>query len=139
LHPVAETMLPSSLSLPTLAVTAFAVVWAGALNLHRSYDVSGLVDALLLGLMRCPALGVAQVGLYDVWEIRLINPRSYANPFDFTVIELQATFTAPSGRQVNFFGFYDGDGNGGQPGNVWKPRLMPDELGARMSWQRVGP
>jgi hypothetical protein len=97
---------------------------------HRSYGVTGLVSALLLGLICSPALGEMQAGLYDVWEIRLVNPRSYANPFDFSVIELQATFTAPSGRQVNFFGFYDGGGNGRQTGNVWKLRLMPDELGA---------
>jgi hypothetical protein len=113
-----------------LAVTAFAAVCAGALYLQHSHGVSALVGALLLGLMRCPASGMAQVGLYDVWESRLVNPTSYANPFDFTVIELQATFTAPSGRRVNFFGFYDGDGNGGQTGNVWKLRFMPDELGA---------
>jgi hypothetical protein len=90
-----------------LAVTAFAVVWAGALYVHRSYGAAGLVSALILGLMRCPALGVEHAALYDVWEIRLVNPRNFANPFDFTAIELQATFTAPSGRQVNFFGFYE--------------------------------
>jgi hypothetical protein len=33
---------------------------------------------------------------------------------------------------INFFGFFDGDGNGGgnaTTGNVWKLRFMPDELG----------
>jgi hypothetical protein len=70
-----------------------------------------------------------QVGLYSVWEMRAINPRKYSNPFNFTEVELQATFTAPSGKKVNFFGFYDGDGNGEQAGNVWKLRLMPDEVG----------
>ncbi|MFQ5963712.1 MAG: fibronectin type III domain-containing protein [Candidatus Scalinduaceae bacterium] len=68
-----------------------------------------------------------QVGLYDVFETQVTNTKNYSNPFDYTVIELQATFTAPSGKTVDFFGFYDGDGNGGQTGNVWKLRFMPDE------------
>ena len=70
-----------------------------------------------------------EVGLYDVFEIEVINTKVYSNPFDYTVIELQATFTSPSGKQIPFFGFYDGDGNGGQTGNVWKLRFMPDEIG----------
>jgi hypothetical protein len=88
-----------------------------------------LLGFIFFGLMYSPTLAMAQVGLYDVWEILLVNSKSYANPFDFTIIELQATFTAPSGREVRFFGFYDGDGHGGQTGNVWKLRFMPDELG----------
>ena len=55
-----------------------------------------------------------QVDLYAVWEMQVINPRKYSNPFNFTEIELQATFTAPSRKKINFFGFYDGDGSGGQ-------------------------
>jgi Domain of unknown function (DUF5060)/Putative collagen-binding domain of a collagenase len=76
-----------------------------------------------------PGQGLEQVPLYGVWEIRAANPQKYQNPFNFTEIELQATFTAPSGKRIKFFGFYDGDGNGGQVGNVWKLRFMPDELG----------
>lgn len=77
------------------------------------------------------------VGLYDVFETAVSNTKPYANPFDFHVIELRATFTAPSGREVPFFGFYDGDGKGGQSGPVWKLRFMPDETGAwgyRYTW-----
>jgi len=70
-----------------------------------------------------------EVGLYDVFEIEVINTKVYSNPFDYSVIELQATFTTPSGKQIPFFGFYDGNGNGGQTGNVWKLRFMPDEIG----------
>ena len=70
-----------------------------------------------------------EVGLYDVFEIEVINTKVYSNPFDYTVIELQATFTNPSGKQIPFFGFYDGDGNGEQIGNVWKLRFMPNEIG----------
>lgn len=69
------------------------------------------------------------IGLYDVFEVQVTNANAYSNKFDFTIIELRATFTAPSGRTVTFFGFHDGDGAGGQTGNIWKLRFMPDELG----------
>jgi hypothetical protein len=69
------------------------------------------------------------VGLYDVFEVAVTNDRSYANPFDYQAIELQADFTAPSGKKVPYFGFYDGDGKGGSQGNVWKLRFMPNETG----------
>ncbi|GJL64789.1 MAG: hypothetical protein NPIRA04_34430 [Nitrospirales bacterium] len=72
---------------------------------------------------------MAQVGLYDVWETKVTNSKKYSNPFDYNVIELRATFTSPSGKKFNFFGFYDGNGNGGQNGNVWKLRFMPDKVG----------
>jgi hypothetical protein len=79
--------------------------------------------------MRYPAWAVDRVGLYGVWEIQVANSRKYSNPFNFAAIELRATFIGPSGKRINFFGFYDGDGNGGQTGNHWKLRFMPDELG----------
>jgi len=70
-----------------------------------------------------------QVGLYDVWELSVTNTNSYSNPFNYDEIELQAVFTSPSEEDVAFFGFHDGDGNGGQNGNVWKLRFMPDAVG----------
>ncbi|MCD4737205.1 MAG: DUF5060 domain-containing protein, partial [Bacteroidales bacterium] len=83
-----------------------------------------------LGVQSSRAFAVDQVELYNVWETQVTNYSSYSNSFDFRVIELQAIFTSPSGRRVNFFGFYDGDGSGGQAGNIWKLRFMPDESGA---------
>jgi len=51
-------------------------------------------------------------------------------------VEIEATFTSPSGRQITWWGFYDGDGQGGQSGNIWKVRFMPDELGTwSFTWQ----
>lgn len=70
-----------------------------------------------------------EVGLFDIFEVSVENTNDHDNPFDFEEIELQATFTAPSGREIDFFGFYDGNGVGGQSGNVWKLRFMPDETG----------
>ena len=96
---------------------------------RSSYRVRGLLTALLLVLMTCPTWAMEQVDLYGVWEMQVANSRKYSNPFNFAEIELQATFIGPSGKKINFFGFYDGDGNGRQTGSIWKLRFMPDELG----------
>ena len=98
-------------------------------NAYRRCGLSGTLIFTLIVLASSPALGMTQVGLYDVWETQVTNSKSYSNPFDFNVIELRATFTSPSGSKISFFGFYDGNGNGGQTGNVWKLRFMPDKVG----------
>jgi hypothetical protein len=85
---------------------------------------------LLTMLATSPVLAQSQtVPLWGLFETAITNSRSYSNPFDFNVIDLRATFTSPSGRRVDFFGFHDGDGRGGQVGNVWKLRFMPSETG----------
>jgi len=71
-----------------------------------------------------------EVGLYRTFEQALQNDGAYGNRF--ADVELQVTYTSPSGRTTDFLGFFDGDGNGGgdaQSGNVWKLRFMPDEVG----------
>ena len=67
------------------------------------------------------------VPLYGRFEKQFIHDGVFVNPFKDVVLD--ATFDSPSGRKVSFFGFYDGDGKGGQHGNIWKLRFMPDELG----------
>lgn len=67
------------------------------------------------------------VALWDRFEVSVTNSSRYANPFQD--VELNAVFTRPGGREVRFFGFYDGDGHGGQSGPIWKLRFMPDEAG----------
>jgi len=99
-------------------------------------------DALALALIltvysSTSALGASdEVGLYRLFETSIQNDKYYANKFNDT--ELQCKFTAPSGKETLFFGFFDGDGQGGgdlQSGNVWKLRFMPDELGEwRYDW-----
>lgn len=68
-----------------------------------------------------------RVPVNRVFERTITNGNTYANKF--TDVTLTAEFTAPSGRTVPFWGFYDGDGAGGQEGNVWKLRFLPDEPG----------
>jgi len=60
------------------------------------------------------------VPLYGIFEVGVTNNNSYSNPFDFEEVGLQGKFTSPSGVMTSFFGFYDGDGAGGQEGNVCK-------------------
>ena len=79
-----------------------------------------------------------EVGLYRVFEASLRNKKAYTNRF--TDVNLRATYTSPSGRRVDFIGFFDGDGEGlgdAKTGTVWKLRFMPDELGTwhyRWTW-----
>ena len=68
-----------------------------------------------------------QVPLYGLFETSVANATAYGNPF--ADVELTAVFTSPNGRVVDFLGFYDGDGKGGQTGAIWKQRFMPDEVG----------
>ena len=67
------------------------------------------------------------VPLWGRFEAQLANDKKYTNPFKD--VQLNATFTSPSGKPVDFFGYYDGDGRGGQIANVWKLRFMPGEMG----------
>jgi len=81
---------------------------------------------------------IPEIGRYRVFETPVENDKLYGNKFND--VELRAQYTAPSGRRIDFIGFFDGDGNGGgdaATGNVWKLRFMPDELGEwqyRWSW-----
>ncbi len=70
------------------------------------------------------------VGQYRLFEYRVINNGTYSNKF--TDVELLVDYTSPSGREISFWGFFDGDGLGGgslENGSVWKMRFMPDEVG----------
>lgn len=69
----------------------------------------------------------AIVPLWGRFETAVTNARSYANPF--ADVTLNTTFTRPDNSRVSFWGFHDGDGNGGQTGHVWKLRFMPDQVG----------
>lgn len=99
------------------------------------------VFALLVLLIQpVTAVEAANVPLYDRFETNMDyqaltgQPHAYSDPF--YGVELKATFTSPSGKTVSWWGFFDGDGLGGQTGNIWKLRYMPDELGTwTYTWQ----
>lgn len=50
-------------------------------------------------------------------------------PNPFLDYRLQVTFTGPGAQQYVVPGFFDGDGNGGGSGNIWRARFAPDEAG----------
>jgi len=75
-----------------------------------------------------PEAVVPNIPLYGLFETEVINSAAYDNPF--ADVELNAVFASPSGRQIGFFGFYDGDAEDARNGSVWKQRFMPDEVGA---------
>jgi len=71
-----------------------------------------------------------QIGLYRTFEKSLENNNVYSNKF--SDVELTCTYISPSGDTTDFYGFFDGDGNGGgdkQTGNIWKIRFIPNEVG----------
>ncbi len=77
-----------------------------------------------------PGFHSDDVPLYGAFELMVRNHKDYDNKFDYAEIELQAVFRSPSSVLVeNVYGFYDGDGTGGQEGDVWRLRFMPTEPG----------
>lgn len=76
------------------------------------------------------AVEPVNIGLYRLFETAVQNGKPYQNKF--ADVELTAVFTAPSGKTRDFWGFFDGDGQGGgdsTTGTIWKLRFMPDEPG----------
>ncbi len=51
------------------------------------------------------------------------------SPNPFLDYRLTVTFSGPGGRTHVVPGFFDGDGNGGGNGNVWRARFAPDAAG----------
>lgn len=75
-----------------------------------------------------PAGSVAK---WSKLELEFTGPASTGmsdtqNPFKILV---DVTFVGPSGRNYVVPAFYDGDGNGGLDGNVWRVRFSPDQTG----------
>jgi hypothetical protein len=97
---------------------------------------SFLLTAVVISTASMKAQDVPEVGLYLTFERSLENNGAYSNKF--TDVDLRCTFISPSGRETAFFGFFDGDGNGGgdlHNGNIWKIRFLPDEPGLwKYSW-----
>ncbi len=99
-------------------------------------SVTQLLGAAAALLVTADALSAAEglpsgttgsVPQYRTYETRIVNKKPYENRFRDVVLD--AEFTAPSGKKTKFWGFYDGDGKGGQEGDVWKLRFLPTEVG----------
>lgn len=91
-----------------------------------SEDVVGIVQAPMV---------VAQ---YDTNDVSFASRKTYSaispwfNPF--TEIDIALEMISPSGLKHRARGFYDGDGNGGLHGKIFKVRICPDEPGL-WHWQ----
>lgn len=72
----------------------------------------------------------ATVGLYEKFELRIDLEAAYENPFDPAQVDLQAEFSAPSGKKLTLGGFY----NPSQKSSPWMIRFAPTEKG---TWQYV--
>jgi len=84
---------------------------------------------LLIGIffVWCGTCEAFVVKKWELIERAVVNSKTYGNPFNDE--ELNAVFWSPSGREIKFYGFFDGDGRGGNQGNIWKFRFMADEVG----------
>jgi hypothetical protein len=89
--------------------------------------------AIVIFLLASGPARAQAVPRFDTAEIVLQSAARYdggaGTPNPFTDVTLSAQVTAPSGRVYAVDGFYDGDGAGGQAGNVWKLRVFADEPG----------
>ena len=106
-------------------------------NRNRFPVLAGLAGLLLWGAECAVAAGTATtveaMSSYAKWSpIELIfhgprmKARGNSNPFD---IHFDVIFRGPDGRTVTVPGFYDGNGTGGENGNVWKVRFSADKVG----------
>ncbi len=64
------------------------------------------------------------VGLYEKFEVSMELKCEFVNPFDPDEIDIQAEFTAPSGKKWKINGFYYLSMS-----TLWKIRFSPDETG----------
>jgi hypothetical protein len=96
-----------------------------------------LAAFLALTVSAAAAGPAPSAALYEMVEESMTNDASVENPFTDT--ELRLEVTAPEGRRLGsrfrWYGFHDGDGKGGQKGNVWKFRLLLDCAG---TWRVQG-
>ncbi len=98
------------------------------LFLLNLFLIFGLLNASqnLTPTVRVSEVNSETIGLYEKFEIIVsIEQVSYLNPYDPDQIDLQAYFTAPSGKIWKIFGFWDDYQNAQQ----WKVRFSPDEIG----------
>lgn len=80
----------------------------------------------------CSAL--VKIGKFKTHEIVFTGFTSPANPFDTYLLRLE--ITDPKESKFIIDGFFDGDGNGGQEGKIWKARICPHITGL-WSWRTI--
>ncbi len=95
---------------------------------------------LLVAMLTTGGVAGQAVPLYGTEGIVLRSSTAYdglrgeSNPFD---LDLVAQVISPSGKRYSVPGFFDGDGEGGPAGRVFRVRVCPDEPGT-WSWSVSG-
>lgn len=99
---------------------------------------AGLLSIVLLWVLGMAEARAQTVPRFDTAEVVLHSAAPYdgsaGTPNPFADVALTAQVTAPSGRTYAVDGFFDGDGAGGEAGDVWKFRVFADEPGT-WTWQ----
>lgn len=87
---------------------------------------------LVISTPICSAL--VEVDKHKTYELVFTAATSLQNPFDTYLLKLE--ITDPNGRRFIIDGFFDGDGDGSQEGNIWKARISPYDKGI-WSWRTI--
>ena len=76
--------------------------------------------SIICGALASTSAALADIPKWGRFEASIENEKNYRNPIED--VELEVLYTSPSGRKIEFFGFWDG-------GDTWKIRFMPNETG----------
>lgn len=93
-----------------------------------------LIFALELAISPAICFALVEVGKHKTYELAVTAATSPQNPFDTYLLKLE--ITDPNGRRFIIDGFFDGDGDGSQEGNIWKARIAPYTKGI-WSWRTI--
>jgi len=89
-------------------LTVALICWLAAVGLPAAEPVTPAPAARL------------QVTQWDRFEVTVTNPKTYADPY--RDVRLEVVFSTPYGKEIAFWGFYDG-------GQTWRIRFMPPLYG----------
>lgn len=102
---------------------------------RRSLCATVLLALLVVCQTACNTVNVTLEGESRAWHTLTLSfqgpPASEtgSQPNPFLDYRLQAVFSGPSGQSYDVAGFFDGDGQGGETGNIWRVRFTPDQEG----------
>lgn len=96
-------------------------------NSLMKYVTGGLWVCLLVSVSFAADLG--SVGVYEVMELSFTGPESNGSDDPTMSHDFYVEFEHSGGTTYKVYGFWDGDGNGGRSGNVYKVRFCPTAEG----------
>lgn len=112
--------------------TLLAVIVAPFLPVLSQHHAGG-AGMGAAGLGGTPAVISGQLETWRALTLSFTGPgasETDTSPNPFLDYRLQVTFRGPGGQDYDVPGFFDGDGDGGGTGGVWRVRFTPDQAGA---------